>query len=200
MNGMVPGLAGGKMSASDPNSKIDILDGPAIVKKKIKEAFAAPGEVEGNGLLAFIKAVLLPIAALQDRSPFVTADAPTGTVFSVNRPEKHGGPMHYRDYAALEADYVAQTMHPADLKLGVTDAIITLLAPIQEEFTTDPTYQETEKLAYPPPPEPEKKKKVKKVNPRFAVPQQQSGTEVPEPPTDGLEAASLDDGVPGKAA
>jgi len=32
MNPMVPGLAGGKMSSSDPDSKIDLLDGPEIVK------------------------------------------------------------------------------------------------------------------------------------------------------------------------
>lgn len=35
---MVPGLTGGKMSASDPDSKIDLLDGPEIVKKKLKKA------------------------------------------------------------------------------------------------------------------------------------------------------------------
>jgi tyrosyl-tRNA synthetase len=183
------------MSASDPNSKIDILDPPQVVKKKIKEAFAAPGEVEGNGLLAFIKSVLLPIAALQDKSPFITEDAPAGTVFSVNRPDKHGGAMHYSDYPSLETAYASETLHPADLKLGVTDAIITLLKPIQEEFTNDPTYQEAEKLAYPPPPEPEKKKKVKKVNPRFAAKPQEGQEGVAEPPTEGVQGISLEERV-----
>ena len=36
MNPMVPGLAGGKMSSSDPDSKIDLLDGPDIVKVRVK--------------------------------------------------------------------------------------------------------------------------------------------------------------------
>jgi tyrosyl-tRNA synthetase len=49
MNPMVPGLTGGKMSASDPDSKIDVLDGPELVKKKLKKAYAAAGEVEGEG-------------------------------------------------------------------------------------------------------------------------------------------------------
>jgi tyrosyl-tRNA synthetase len=38
MNPMVPGLAGGKMSASDPDSKIDLLDTPEAVKKKLKKS------------------------------------------------------------------------------------------------------------------------------------------------------------------
>ena len=35
MNPMVPGLGqGGKMSASDPNSKIDIIEEPKVVKRR----------------------------------------------------------------------------------------------------------------------------------------------------------------------
>ena len=38
MNPIVPGLVkGGKMSSSDPKSKIDFLDSAADVKKKIKD-------------------------------------------------------------------------------------------------------------------------------------------------------------------
>ena len=36
MNPMVPGLQGGKMSASDPDSKIDVLDTPDAVRRKLK--------------------------------------------------------------------------------------------------------------------------------------------------------------------
>ena len=55
MNPMVPGLAGGKMSASDPDSKIDILDTADAVKKKLRKAYAAAGEVEGNGIISFVE-------------------------------------------------------------------------------------------------------------------------------------------------
>jgi tyrosyl-tRNA synthetase len=65
MNEMVPGLAGGKMSSSDPNSKIDLLDPPAVVAKKIKAAFCEEGNVAENGLLAFVQAVLIPISQLR---------------------------------------------------------------------------------------------------------------------------------------
>lgn len=65
MNPMVPGLSGGKMSSSDPKSKIDLLDDPASIHKKIAKAYCAPGKTEGNGILAFIQHVLLPYSQLQ---------------------------------------------------------------------------------------------------------------------------------------
>ncbi|KFM77047.1 Tyrosine--tRNA ligase, cytoplasmic, partial [Stegodyphus mimosarum] len=57
MNPMVPGLTGGKMSSSLEDSKIDLLDSPATVKKKLKKAFCEPGNLEENGVLAFVKYV-----------------------------------------------------------------------------------------------------------------------------------------------
>lgn len=65
MNPMVPGLSGGKMSSSDPDSKIDLLDKPDVVTKKLKKAYCPPKEVEGNGVLSFIEYVLLPAGALK---------------------------------------------------------------------------------------------------------------------------------------
>src|SRR5690606_2101725 len=81
MNPMVPGLAGGKMSASDPNSKIDLLDSKDVVNMKLKKAHCAPKEVEGNGVIGFVEFVLFPISALM-----------TGKQgFTVKRAEKDGG-------------------------------------------------------------------------------------------------------------
>lgn len=49
------------MSASDEDSKIDLLDPPAILKKKLKKAFCEPGNVENNGVLSFTKSVIFPL-------------------------------------------------------------------------------------------------------------------------------------------
>lgn len=49
------------MSSSEEDSKIDLLDAPAVVKKKLKKAFCEPGNIQDNGVLAFVKHVLLPI-------------------------------------------------------------------------------------------------------------------------------------------
>uniref|UniRef100_A0A671LZX9 Tyrosine--tRNA ligase n=1 Tax=Sinocyclocheilus anshuiensis TaxID=1608454 RepID=A0A671LZX9_9TELE len=61
MNPMVPGLTGGKMSSSEEESKIDLLDKNQEVKKKLKKAFCEPGNVENNGVMSFVKHVLFPL-------------------------------------------------------------------------------------------------------------------------------------------
>ncbi|CAN6628098.1 tyrosine--tRNA ligase, cytoplasmic [Trichomonascus vanleenenianus] len=152
MNPMVPGLSGGKMSASDPNSKIDLLDDAKTVKNKIKKAFAAPGEVEGNGLIAMIEYVFFPITAVNGKEP----------VFHINRDEKYGGPITYHNIDDLKADYAAQKLFPVDLKLGVTDALNELLEPIRQALLNDEEFKAIELKAYPPPVAPEKKKKKEK--------------------------------------
>jgi len=64
MNPMVPGLSGGKMSSSDPKSKIDLVDESEVIRKKIAKAYCPPGVSEGNGVLAFIQHVLFPYSQL----------------------------------------------------------------------------------------------------------------------------------------
>lgn len=165
MNPMVPGLSGGKMSSSEPKSKIDFLDSPADIKSKLKAALCTPGEVEGNGVLAFVKAVLIPIQALQhelalargekhaprDGSAlnFVKPDAPADALFSITRPEKFGGDIHFTSYEDLEAAYAKEEIHPGDLKAGVTDALIKLLEPIGKMFWADEEWKEAERMGYP---------------------------------------------------
>ena len=150
MNHMVPGLAGGKMSASDPDSKIDVLDDADKVKKKIRKAFAEPRQVEGNGLLAFVQYVLLPTGELRGGSPR----------FVVERNE--GEPLVYETIEQLHEDYTADVLTPQLLKAGVITALNELLRPVQEEFSASIEWQEIEKKAYPPPMvEPKKTKKVK---------------------------------------
>lgn len=181
MNAMVPGLAGGKMSSSDPDSKIDFLDPPDAVRRKIKKAFCEEGNVEDNGVLAFVEAVLIPISELrleraagktgsnpeegseaneEQRKPFATEGAPTGTVFSVPRDEKFGGPMHFSTYTALREAFEKREVHPKDLKGAVADALVSLLTPIRKRFEESKEWQEVTESAYP---APEKKKKKEKV-------------------------------------
>jgi tyrosyl-tRNA synthetase len=51
---------------------------------------------------------------------------------------------------------------PQLLKPAVTEALISLLEPIQAEFQASPAWQEIETKAYPPPPAAAKKEKKKK--------------------------------------
>jgi len=50
------------MSASEEESKIDLLDSRAQVKKKLGKAFCEEGNVVDNGVLAFAKHVLFPLS------------------------------------------------------------------------------------------------------------------------------------------
>ena len=57
----MPGLTGAKMSSSEQESKIDLLDSSALVKKKIEKAFCEPGNIKKNWFLAFSKYVIFPL-------------------------------------------------------------------------------------------------------------------------------------------
>lgn len=152
MNPMVPGLqAGGKMSASDPDSKIDVLDNPDFVTKKIKKAFAEAKVAEGNGLIAFIEYVLLPISALQN---------PDGKP-TIKFTPREGEPLTYSDVADIRSAYEADTLTPQLLKAGVAEALNSVLAPIQAEFESDKEWQAALEAGYPTG-QPDKKKKDKR--------------------------------------
>ncbi|PHH61253.1 hypothetical protein CDD81_631 [Ophiocordyceps australis] len=151
MNPMVPGLHGGKMSSSDQDSKIDLLDDPEVVTKKIKKAVAAPQVVEGNGVLAFVEFVLLPAAALRGNPGF-----------TVSRERDGLEPLVYTDIKSMQDDYKNDVLNPQLLKPAVAQGLNELLAPINKAFQASKEWQEVALKAYPPPPKKEKKeKKVK---------------------------------------
>ena len=73
MNPLVPGLGeSGKMSSSEPNSKIDFDDSDETIKKKINKAFSIDGQVENNGLLAILNYVIFIKLAHEKRDFIVT--------------------------------------------------------------------------------------------------------------------------------
>ncbi|KAF5390146.1 hypothetical protein D9757_003761 [Collybiopsis confluens] len=200
MNTMVPGLMGGKMSSSDPNSKIDFLDSPEAVKRKVKASFCEPGNVEDNGLLSFAEAVLFPISQLKidqakgiageggnevssaDPNPFTSKNAPEGTLFTVTT--KFDGDLHFKTFEELKQGFKEEKVHPGDLKPTMTNAINRLLDPIRKAFEENEDFQKVEKLAYPDPNAKQlsKKKKEKVYH--------------PPPPGKGKNAKPLDGAAP----
>lgn len=173
MTPMVPGLAGGKMSASDPDSKIDVLETADVVRKKLKKAHAAPKEVEGNGIISFVEYVLLPVSALKsgEQGKFVVE-------------RRDGELLEYTDITRLKEDYIADVvcagytnamsvpanetqLTPQMLKPAVTNALLELLQPIQEEYSKSREWQDIATKAYPPPEVKKKEKKVKDRGSKF---------------------------------
>ncbi|KAL1846301.1 Tyrosine--tRNA ligase cytoplasmic [Paecilomyces lecythidis] len=152
LNKMVPGLSGGKMSSSVEDSKIDLLDAPESVSKKIRKAESAPRVVEENGVLALVEFILLPAAALRGNKEF-----------RVNR--KDQDPLVYTDIKQVHDDYRNDVLTPQLLKPAVTEGLVSLMAPIQEAYQASPEWQEITTKAYPPPEK--KQKKVKDRGSRY---------------------------------
>lgn len=104
MNPMVTGLSGGKMSSSDPKSKVDLLDDPTTIRKKIAKAWCAPTELEGNGILAFIQHVLLPYSQLQ------SSDGKTGAISVILKDQTE--PTIFGSFAEVTEAYIADLLTP----------------------------------------------------------------------------------------
>jgi len=123
MTPLIPGLnSSGKMSASDPNSKIDLLDDLKTIQKKLNKAFCPEKQVEDNGVLAFCKYVLMVLK--EDNAQ----------EFIIERPEKFGGNIVFKDYDSLAKAYSTGDLHPMDLKQSLAKEIDLMLEPIRKDM------------------------------------------------------------------
>ncbi|WP_336327482.1 tyrosine--tRNA ligase [Halovenus sp. HT40] len=120
---LLSGLSGGKMSASDAASKVNLTDSPEEVDEKINDAYCPMGEVEDNGVLEYLKYLVFPV--LDER----------GENFVVERPEEYGGDLVYKSYEQVEEDFVAEDLHPADLKGAAASAISEVIDPVRERLS-----------------------------------------------------------------
>jgi tyrosyl-tRNA synthetase len=118
---LLPGLTGGKMSSSIPESKISLIDSSKDIRRKLGKAFCPAKQVEGNGVLAFLKAVTFPTLERKKTS------------LVIQRPEKFGGNLKFKTYKELETAFV-KGLHPMDIKNAMADFLIDLLAPVRKDF------------------------------------------------------------------
>jgi tyrosyl-tRNA synthetase len=108
-----------KMSKSDPSTAIFIHDGEDEIRAKIRRAFCPPAEVEYNPIL--------------DWAHYLLFNEP-GFTLHVSRTPENGGAVDFGSYEDLAAAYASGSLHPMDLKAGVAEALIALLAPAREHF------------------------------------------------------------------
>merc|ERR1712123_203011 len=137
MNPMVPGLTGSKMSSSEADSKIDLLDSASDIKKKLKKAFCEPGNITDNGVLSFCKYVIFPVAL-------------KGENFTINRAPDHGSYSVFANFEELEQSFAKEEIHPGDLKAAVERYLNRLLDPVRKAFEA-PELKKLAMEAYPPP-------------------------------------------------
>jgi len=123
---LLSGLTGGKMSASDAGSKVNLTDDATEIDEKIQGAYCPQGDVEDNGVLEYLEYLVFPV--LDER----------GQQFTVERPDEYGGTLVYESYGELEADYRSGELHPADLKPSAAAAISAVVDPVRERLTNQP--------------------------------------------------------------
>jgi tyrosyl-tRNA synthetase len=110
-----------KMSKSDPDTAIFMLDTPKDIKRKINKAYCPAKQANENPVLEYCKYIL-----------FELIDS-----FHIERPEKYGGNVEYSSYLELEKDYAEGKLNPPDLKPAVVKYLNQLLSPIREHFEKD---------------------------------------------------------------
>lgn len=110
-----------KMSKSNPDSAIFMLDTPKDVKRKINKAYCPPQQAHENPIMEYCKYIIFELT----------------DEFHIERPEKYGGNVQYRSYEELEQDYIKGKLNPPDLKPAVAQYINTFLNPIREHFEKD---------------------------------------------------------------
>ena len=110
-----------KMSKSDPDSAIFMLDSPNDVKRKINKAYCPPKQSDENPVLEYCKYIIFELI----------------DTFKIERPEKYGGNIEYHSYVELEKDYNSARLNPPDLKAAVINYLNLLLAPVIEHFEKD---------------------------------------------------------------
>jgi len=123
MNFLIPGLGkSGKMSSSEPNSKIDLDDSNETVEKKIIGSFSEDGVVKRNGLLAVMRFIIFRKLEKEGRP------------FHVTRAKEHGGDVNFATYKELEDAFTARTLASIDLKNAIISELLKFVQPLREKI------------------------------------------------------------------
>lgn len=111
-----------KMSKSIPRDSIFVHDSPEEIREKVRMAFCPPKETKLNPVLEIAKYAIFPAVKS----------------FKLIRPMKYGGETVYESYEELEEDYAKGLVHPLDLKVSVSEALIKLLEGVRRRFKENP--------------------------------------------------------------
>ncbi len=110
-----------KMSKSKSDSGIIIHDSADEIRRKINDSFAKEGFGDDKNT---------PILNWTKNLVFYGGEGN----LKIQRDEKWGGDLEYKNYEDLEKDYAEKKLHPQDLKRAVAEWLITTLEPAREYF------------------------------------------------------------------
>jgi len=110
-----------KMSKSKPDSAIFMTDTEEEIKRKITNAYCPAKQAHENPVLEYCKYILF------EKFKELT----------VERPEKFGGNITFKNYKELEAAFAEGKLHPADLKSMTAKYINLVVEPVRKHFEQD---------------------------------------------------------------
>jgi tyrosyl-tRNA synthetase len=102
--------------ASSKENFISVDDTEEEIYRKLKKAYCKAGDVEENPILALFRYHIFP------RYEIVV----------IERPEKFGGNLTYASYSEMERAFVAEAVHPMDLKNSAAKYINEILDPVRK--------------------------------------------------------------------
>ena len=111
-----------KMSKSKPETSIFVHDSREAIMRKLESAYCPPKVTSGNPLIEYSRYII-----------FRKLESLT-----VERPEKYGGNVTFHSHEELERAFTSGSLHPADLKRGVGDALDSIVSPIRKHFEKSP--------------------------------------------------------------
>ena len=118
---LIPSLKGpghGKMSSTVKESMISISDSDKEIKNKLNKAYCPEGSIKENPVLGIIKLIIFP---RYDK-------------FLIERPEKFGGDLEFKNYESLEKSFSKKEVHPLDLKNSCAKYLGEILGKIRKNF------------------------------------------------------------------
>jgi len=108
----------GKMSSSEPESLVSINDDDEDIRRKINNAYCPEGIIENNPIMQIMRLIVFP------RNDSIL----------INRSNKFGGNLEFKNYDELEKMFVMKRLHPQDLKNSCSEYLIKILEPIRKRF------------------------------------------------------------------
>lgn len=133
MNELVPGLRFEKqtitnnielqkMSSSNIDTKINMLDSLKLIKTKINKAYCLPTDVDDNCLLVMLDKIIMPILQIKNVN------------FNITRKAEFGGDKSYENFNDVKDDFKNGNLHPMDLKNGIANTLNNIIDPIRSIF------------------------------------------------------------------
>ncbi len=109
---------GAKMSKSVAGSGISVIDSDEEIAASIKNAYCPEKVVEDNPVLQITRLIIFPHL----------------NELKVDRPEKFGSSLVFKNYEEVEEAYKNGKLHPMDLKNAVTISLEKIIKPIRAYF------------------------------------------------------------------